>query len=191
MLGKISQVTSTLPPGTTTTTAPMAEIIMDYVENFREDLPAHVEPPIYPVVHLAYWHCRTLAILLSPNASPSELMWSTKELAELLSSNADIKAPLLNHFAQLVVLALATLSRTDKTRDGASHLAKDILVRPGGVWDAIRDKLGSQVRLSSGDGTNQSLQQLANLATAGGAEIEGADMPHIEPLLSLGYLDIM
>lgn len=190
VLGTIANVVTSLAPGSSTADASVAGIMTDYIENYREDLPATMDPTMYPLVHLGYWHCRLAIILLTPGATHSEILWPTKEVINLLSSNADMRSPLANHFGFLVAMALSTLSRMDESREEAVQLTKDILEKPGGVWDGIRDKLSEQMRPSSSSGDAGTLQHLADMATAhqgaGGGEEGVAGLPS----LAHGYLTV-
>ncbi|PNY28098.1 transcriptional regulatory protein [Tolypocladium capitatum] len=193
LLNRIAFVISTLQPGATTVEQSMASILGDYVENYREDLPPHVDAASYPQVHLAYWHCRLLVTLLTPGATAAETMWPTKELASLLSANEQLRSPLMNHFVALVVLSLGKLSRADRSRDEATQLIKEIVDRPAGDhWDGVRDKLAEQLRpTSSVEATaSQGLQHLADLATAHEGIVPGEGEVAFGPSLSSGYLDI-
>ncbi|KAK7428345.1 Glucose-responsive transcription factor [Neonectria magnoliae] len=193
LLNRVSHVISTLQPGSTTTEQPMAAILTDYIENYREDLPAHIEPASHPLVHLAYWHCKLLVSLLTPGATPAETLWPTKELTNLLFINTYLWSPLLNHFASLVAMSLTKLSKLDSSKEEATQLIKEILEKPGGVWDGIRDKLSEQVRPSSSVETaaaSQGLQHLADLATAHEGITTGGDDIAFGPSLASGYLDV-
>lgn len=187
ILSKVSQVVVSLPSGSTTAADPVVTgVLADYVENFREDLPAGMSPQSHPLVFLGFWHCRLLVMLLAPEADEREVMQPTKELMDLLSANSDMRSPLTNHFGFLVAMALSRLSRAERTRDEAAQLMKDVLDRPGVVWDGIRDKLSSeQTRPTSSSAEVANLQHLADLATAhqGLATDSSA-----EPSLTHGYL---
>lgn len=142
-----------------------ARLLNDYIDDFRQGLPVHIEPATHPLVHLAYWHCKLTITLLAPAEHLSTVFWPLRELINLLSLNADIRSPLSNHFGSLVALVLGKLCKIDAARDEALQLNRDLLEKPGAVWDSIRDKLLDQARpTSSGDAG--SLQHLADLATA-------------------------
>lgn len=192
LLNRVSHVVSTLQPGSTTTEQPMAAILTDYIENYREDLPAHIEPASHPLVHLAYWHCKLLVSLLTPGATPAETMWPTKELVNLLFANTYLRSPLVNHFASLVAMSLAKLSKLESSREEATQLIKDIVEKPGDVWDGIRDKLSEQMRPTSSveAAASQGLQHLADLATAHEGIAPGGDDFAFGPSLASGYLDV-
>ncbi len=190
MLSKVSRVISALPTGATTADAPVAGVLNDYVENYREDLPATIEPVSHPLVHLGYWHCRLVITLLSPEAGHSEIMWSTKELINLLTANADMRNPLANHFGFLVSMALHRLAKYDSAREEAIQLTREILDKPGTVWDGIRDKLTEQMRPTSSSAAEDaaSLQHLADLATAHQGVAATGDDGVPGPSLAQGYL---
>ncbi|KAF7542627.1 hypothetical protein G7Z17_g11417 [Cylindrodendrum hubeiense] len=192
LLNRVSHVVSTLQPGSTTTEQPMAAILTDYIENYREDLPAHIEPASHPLVHLAYWHCKLLVALLTPGATPAETMWPTKELVNLLFAHTYLQSPLVNHFASLVAMSLAKLSKLESSREEATQLIKDIVEKPGDVWDGIRDKLSEQMRPTSSveAAASQGLQHLADLATAHEGIAPGGDEIAFGPSLASGYLDV-
>lgn len=174
----------------------MATILADYIEDYREDLPAHMEPASYPLVHFAYWHCKILVSLLTPGARPAEILWPTKEQINLLFANPHIRSPLVNHFASLVSMSLTKLNKLDSSRDEATEIIKEVLDKPpGSIWDAVKDKLSEQIRPpSSVEATaSQGLQHLADLATAHEGIGPGGDESHdiaFGPSLASGYLDI-
>ena len=170
----------------------MSSILADYIENYREDLPAYIDPTSYPLVHLAYWHCRLLVTLLTPGATPAETFWPTKELANLLSANCEMRSPLTNHFASLVALSLSKLSKIDGRREEVIQVIREVLEKGGVVWDTVGDRLAEHTRpTSAAEATaSQGLQHLADLATAH----EGANggQAGLEELTSLagGYLEV-
>lgn len=193
LLNRIAFVISTMQPGTSTAEPAMAAILVDYIENYREDLPGHIEAVSYPLVHLAYWHCKLLVTLLTPGATPTETLWPTSELATLLLANAHLRSPFTNHFVSLVAMSLAKLAKMDSSREGATRLMKEILEKPtGGHWDTVREKLTEQLRpTSSVEATaSQGLQHLADLATAHEGIAPGSDDITFGHTLASGYLDV-
>lgn len=168
----------------------MATILKGYIDNYREDLPAHIEPASHPLVHLAYWHCRLLLLLLTPGAIPAEISWPTKELINLLDANNHLRSPLVNHFASLVTMSLARLVKLDKSREEATQLSKDILDKPSGVWDSAREKLTELLQPASSAevAASQGLQHLADLATAHEGIAPESDDIAYGPSLAFGYL---
>jgi hypothetical protein len=153
---------------------PVAGLLNDVVQDFRDDLSSHIDPVGFPMVHLAYWHCRTLVYLVSPSSLPTQIQWSTKELVSLLAINAELRAPLTNHFAALAALALSRLARLEaKNSDIAEEavgLVKSITDRPGTVWDGVRGRLTQLTRPKTAveAAATQGLEHLAT--TTGSAE---------------------
>ncbi|KAK1251765.1 hypothetical protein MKX07_007244 [Trichoderma sp. CBMAI-0711] len=193
LLNRTAFVISTLQPGSSTAEPAMAAILADYIENYREDLPGHIEAASYPLVHLAYWHCKLLVTLLTPGATPTETLWPTSELATLMLANAHLRSPFTNHFVSLVTMSLSKLAKMDSSREGAVRLMKEILEKPsGGHWDSVREKLTEQLRpTSSVEATaSQGLQHLADLATAHEGIAPGSDDITFGPTLASGYLDV-
>ncbi len=190
LLNRLSFVISNLQPGTSTTEAPMAAILNDYMENYREDLPAHMDAAAFPLIHLAYWHCKLLVTLLTPGSTPTEMLWPTKELADLLIATPHLRSPLINHFVSLATMSLATLAASDKTREDAVHLARVAVEQEAGShWDGVRDKLAELLlrpSSSSAAEASQGLQHLADLATAHVPDGELAGIPS----LATGYLEM-
>ncbi|KAG8423896.1 Glucose-responsive transcription factor [Metarhizium acridum] len=170
LLNRISFVISTLQAGSYTADASMAAILTDYIENYREDLPAHIDAAAYPMIHLAYWHCRLLVTMLTPGATPKEIIWPTKELAHLV------------------------LARTEATRDEAVEIIREITEKPsGGHWDGVKDKLADGLRPASSSAAetaaSQGLQHLADLATAHEGLAAGEEVP-FGAALATGYLEV-
>jgi hypothetical protein len=192
LLNRISYVTTTLHAGASTAEPVMAGILSDYIENWREDLPGHIEAASYPLVHMAYWHCRLMVYHLTPGAPPAQILWPTKELSNLLSINSQLRSPLINHFVSLVALSLGRLSKLEDSREEASKVIKDLLEKPAGLWDSVRDRLSDLLRpVSSVEATaSQGLQHLADLATAHEGIPPGEEDISFGPSLSSGYLDL-
>jgi hypothetical protein len=192
LLARTSFVLSTMDAGASTAHPVMAGILDDYIENYREDLPGHIEPASYPLVHLAYWHCRLLVSHLKPSAPPSETLWSTNELVSLLSANSQLRSPLINHFVSLVALSFTKLSKLESSREEAGKLIKEILDKPAGLWDSVREKLADLLRpASTAEATaSQGLQHLADLATAHEGIAPGGEEISFGPSLASGYLEV-
>ncbi|OAA50617.1 C6 finger domain-containing protein [Metarhizium rileyi] len=194
LLNRISFVISTLQTGSYTADASMAAILTDYIENYREDLPAHIDAAAYPMIHLAYWHCRLLITMVTPGVAPKEILWPTKELAHLLSVTPELKGPLTSHFVSLATMSLSKLARTEATRDEAVEIIKGITEKPsGGHWDDVKDKLADRLRPASSSAadaaTSQGLQHLADLATAHECLTAGGEVP-FGAALTTGYLEV-
>ncbi|KID92817.1 C6 finger domain-containing protein [Metarhizium guizhouense ARSEF 977] len=194
LLNRISFVISTLQAGLYTADASMAAILTDYIENYREDLPAHIDAAAYPMIHLAYWHCRLLVTMLTPGATPKEIIWPTKELAHLLSVTPELKGPLFSHFVSLATMSLSKLARTEATREEAAEIIKEITEKPsGGHWDGVKDKLADGLRPASSSAAeaaaSQGLQHLADLATASECLAAGEEVP-FGAALTTGYLEV-
>ncbi|OTA88266.1 hypothetical protein M434DRAFT_15087 [Hypoxylon sp. CO27-5] len=140
------------------------------IELFREILPESITPTTHPILHLVYWHCRLLAYLFQTNAKSTDILWPCKETVSLLLTNTQLLSPLNHHFFCLTSLSLIELTKTDKAREEATTLLKDLLeanLAPS-TWDAvIRDRIAEHLRPSTAQAAaNQSLQHLADLATA-------------------------
>ncbi|KAF9769333.1 hypothetical protein IL306_013264 [Fusarium sp. DS 682] len=192
LLNRLWHAILSLQPGMSTAEEPIAHILGDYVENYREDLPAHILPTSHPVVHLAYWHCKLMVVLLTPGATPTETSWPTKEVINLLFANEHLRSPLVNHFVSLVAMSLAKLVKIDKSREEATQLIKDIVEKPNEMWNGVRDKLAEFLRPTSSMevAASQGLQHLADLATAHEGIAPGGDDISFGPSLASGYLDM-
>lgn len=146
------------------------------VEMFRETFPSSITPALDPVLHMAYWHLRLLAYLLQPSALSSDVMWATRSSVELLNENATMLSPLSHHFTTLTALSLLELTKVEKARLEATRLLRELLDSPipASAWRAaVRDRIAAHIRPSTSSGaangeTSQSLQHLADLATATG-----------------------
>ncbi|KAI1806292.1 hypothetical protein F4811DRAFT_157435 [Daldinia bambusicola] len=140
------------------------------MELFREILPQSITPSSHPVLHMVYWHCRLLAYLFQTNAKSSDILWPCKETVGLLLTNTQLLTPLNHHFFCLSALSLLELVKVEKTHDEATSLLRQLLdsnLAPS-TWDAvIRDRISEHIRPSTAQAAaNQSLQHLADLATA-------------------------
>jgi hypothetical protein len=189
-MNRVAEVVSMLQPGASTTDAMNAKYLNDYLQDYREDILPQVEPTSYPLVHLGYWHCRLLVMLLTPEATQTEILWPTKELINLLSVNADMRNPLANHFGFLICMALSKLSKLDRSHEEAVQLTKEILEKQGIVWDSIKDKVTEQMRPTSSSGDAASLQHLADLATAHQGVAATGDDNAPGPSLAQGYMPV-
>lgn len=111
----------------------MSSILSSSLELWREHLPEHITEESYPLVHLSYWHCRLLINFLTPDRpSPEEQdALPTQKYVHLMAANADLRAPLTNHFAYLAALALSRLLRCKTTAERAAGMVKDLLDSPG------------------------------------------------------------
>lgn len=190
-----------------------------WVEDFREDLPAHIEAGSYPVVHLVYWHCRLLAYLLNPSAQSTDALWPSQELVNLLVSHSQLITPMHHHFTVLAILTLVELTKVDKTKEDATRLLGEFSDSslPASVFDGlVRDKIADHLRpptsataaLASSAmevAASQGLQHLADLATLSSAAVgKQDDAPAYRtalnyqdmgfdprPLLLVGYLNVV
>ncbi|KAF3801699.1 Glucose transport transcription regulator RGT1 [Colletotrichum gloeosporioides] len=191
-----------------------------WVEDFREDLPPHIEAGTYPVVHLVYWHCRLLAYLLNPSAKSADALWPCQETISLLLGQPQLVTPLHHHFTVLAVLILVELAKGDKTKEEATRLLGDFRDSslPTSVFDGlVRDKIADHLRPSTTASTtaasvpsametaaSQGLQHLADLATLSSAAVERTEDPPAyrtapnyedmgfdpRPVLLTGYLNV-
>lgn len=200
LLNRISFVISNLPAGVATADVPMAAILTDYVENYREDLPAHMDAAAFPLIHLAYWHVKLLVTLLTPGSTATETLWPTKEVTQLLLATPHLRSPLVNHYVSLAAMSITTLARSERTRDEALALARDVVDGGGDHWAGVRDRLAEVLRpTSSSDAAAAShgLQHLADLATAHEGIAEGeaaaaavAAAAAAAASLATGYLEV-
>ncbi|KAL2873276.1 Glucose-responsive transcription factor [Colletotrichum sp. CLE4] len=215
-----SMITNFQEPLNSTFADRMVGSFMDaWVEDFREDLPAHIEPDTYPVVHLVYWHCRLLAYLLNPSAKSTDVLWPSQELINLLIGHSQLITPLHHHFTVLAVLTLVELAKVDKTKEEATRLLGEFRDSslPASVFDGlVRDKIADHLRPSTNTAAapppsameaaaSQGLQHLADLATLSSAAVEKTEeapayrtAPGYEdmgfdprPLLLVGYLNVV
>lgn len=182
------------------------------IELFREVLPANITHSTHPILILVYWHSRLLAYLFQTNALSEDVIWACKETVGLLLNNTVLLSPLNHHFFCLTTLSLLELARLDKTREEVMPLLKDLLERnlAPSTWDGIiRDRITERLRPSTAQSTaDQTLQHLAELATASGAEAvkpENDTEPVVartsttygdlgfdpRPILQTGYLNVL
>ncbi|TDZ28327.1 putative transcriptional regulatory protein [Colletotrichum trifolii] len=125
-----------------------------WIEDFREDIPSHIDPGSHPLIHLVYWHCRLLAYLLNPAAKSTDALWPCRELMALLIRHTQLITPLQHHFVVLVVLTLVELSKIEKTKDGAQRLLSEFKDSslPASVFDGmVRDKIADHLRPLTGN----------------------------------------
>jgi len=173
----------------------------------------------YPIVHLAYEHCRLLAYLLQPSAKTSDIMWPARESAKLLIANMHLTSPFHHHFLVLTSLGLGELCKIEKTQEEAEELLKELSdpSMPETAWDGlVRAKVAemrptstapeqvpgqTQPQTSVAAAASQGLQHLADLATAsvtGNEESTPRTAPEYQdmgfdprPMLAEGYLSFV
>lgn len=142
------------------------------MELWRGDFPTNIPPNIEPILHLAYWHCRLLAFLFMPSALITDVTWAVKESVRLLTAHHQMISPLNHHFTSLAAICLMEMAKVDASRDEAVQLLNELLeanIAPSSWDDVIRAKIRSMLCPSSAEATaSQSLQHLADLATAAG-----------------------
>ncbi|KAI0413152.1 hypothetical protein F5X98DRAFT_297466 [Xylaria grammica] len=182
------------------------------IELFREVLPANITPSTHPILNLVYWHSRLLSYLFQTNARSKDVVWACKESVGLLLNNTALLSPLNHHFFCLTTLSLLELARLEKTKEEATTLLKDLLERnlAPSTWDGIiRDRITERLQSSTAQSTaDQTLQHLAELATASGADVskpENGSEPTIlrtsttyahlgfdpRSILHMGYLNVL
>lgn len=151
----------------------LAPFLNDYIENFREDLPDHVDPLTYPVVHLTYWHCRLVAYLLDESAGPLDVIWPCREMVSLLAVVPQLSSPFQHHFRALAMLALAELSRIDKTREEASQLMAALrhLPVPINSWNDLVGDRFMDILAQAGNGKIHP-EQMAEVAASSSSAVE-------------------
>ncbi|KAI3330291.1 hypothetical protein F4824DRAFT_348111 [Ustulina deusta] len=182
------------------------------VELFREVLPPNITPSTHPILNLVYWHSRLLSYLFQTNARSKDVIWACKESVGLLLNNTALLSPLNHHFFSLTTLSLLELARSEKTREEVTPLLKDLLERnlAPSTWDGIiRDRITERLRPSTAQSAaDQTLQHLAEMATASGADAakpENGTEPATlrtsttyadlgfdpRPILHVGYLNVL
>jgi hypothetical protein len=191
ILARASAIISNTPvplASTTVSDRMMGSFFDSWIEDFREDLPAHVDPISYPILHLTYWHSRLLAYLMNPSSKSTDLAWAAKESVNLLLEHAHVTSPLNHHFSSLTALCLFELVKIERTREEANGLLNELYgtVFAPSSWDsAIRESIADNIRPSTSTAqatssveatASQGLQHLADLAvTAHGLPLAVAD----------------
>lgn len=161
------------------------------MEMWRAHFPGDIPPTVEPVLHLAYWHCRLLAFMFMPSALITDVTWAVKESVRLLTSHAQMISPLNHHFTSLTTLCLIEMSKAEKSSEEATQLLSNLLgatIAPSAWDEAIRAKIRDALRpRTSSDAAataSQSLQHLADLATA--ADIGGDTNNNAVPVPAVG-----
>lgn len=158
------------------------------MEMWRAHFPTNIPPNIEPILHLAYWHCRMLAFLFMPSALIADVTWAVKESVRLLTAHHQMISPLNHHFTSLATICLMEMAKIDASRDEAVRLLNELLeanIAPSSWDDVIRAKIRSALRLptnSTAEATaSQSLQHLADLATAAETPATGSNNSVVGP----------
>lgn len=158
------------------------------MEMWRAHFPTNIPPNIEPILHLAYWHCRMLAFLFMPSALITDVTWAVKESVRLLTAHHQMISPLNHHFTSLAAICLMEMAKVDTSRDEAVQLLNELLeanIAPSSWDDVIRAKIRSALRPptnSTAEATaSQSLQHLADLATAAETPAAGSNNGVVGP----------
>lgn len=162
------------------------------MEMWRVQFPSDIHPSVEPVLHLTYWHCRLLAFLFMPSSLITDVKWAVRESVRLLTTHTQMLSPLNHHFTALTTLCLIEMSKAKDSREEASQLLSNLEeanIAPSTWDDAIRAKIRDALRprpsSSSEAAASQSLQHLADLATAtndGMALAPAAEMAAVEQI---------
>lgn len=180
-MGHWTPASVTAPPHSTPGAGARASAIFHLnMEMWRTHFPSDIPPNVEPVLHLSYWHCRLLAFLFMPSALITDVTWAVRESVRLLTSHPQMISPLNHHFTALTTLCLIEMTKAEKSREEATQLLSNLLdanIAPS-AWDEsirakIRDALRSSASGSAEATASQSLQHLADLATATTTEIQG------------------
>ncbi|KAI6711501.1 hypothetical protein JHW43_005985 [Diplocarpon mali] len=187
ILGHISAVMlvpSDIPPFSVASGPLYGTLLRGELERFRETLPVSFFPPSNaPIVHICYWHLRILVDLTLHDAEPSDLLTSASRIVLQLANNKGLVAPLTYQSTTLAALALLDLTEYDSTREEADRNLQPLIERSiaPSSWDAaVQDlitsrmqsppsalaNLASSVESKHASVASQSLQRLADLATA-------------------------
>ncbi|PSR97411.1 hypothetical protein BD289DRAFT_101064 [Coniella lustricola] len=181
IMGHWTPASVTAPPHSTPGAGARASAIFHLnMEMWRTHFPSDIPPNVEPVLHLSYWHCRLLAFLFMPSALITDVTWAVRESVRLLTSHPQMISPLNHHFTALTTLCLIEMTKAEKSREEATQLLSNLLdanIAPS-AWDEsirakIRDALRSSMNGSVEATASQSLQHLADLATATTNELLG------------------
>lgn len=148
-----------------------------FMELYAAQIPLELTAQSHPLAFLAYWHCRTLAYLLSPSVSYRSVLRTTGETVSLLLANPQLVTPLTHHFSTLAVWCLLELAKHDQSREAASQHINEMIksnIAPSSWDEEIRNKMVDSTVPAHGSveaTASQSLQHLADLATAETADL--------------------
>lgn len=175
---------SELPPLSSNPIPVIGVLLRGQLERLRESLPPHFFPPTEaPVFHICYWLMRILVELASDESSPTAMVDVALHLVTQLNVHSKVFSPLIHYCLALAALTLIELLEYENTRDDAENALKSLLSRQvHSSWDAaVRELITNRLQrpssvslgMSSSTVASQSLQRLADLATATG---EGRDV---------------
>ncbi|KAK8111456.1 uncharacterized protein PG998_007913 [Apiospora kogelbergensis] len=139
-----------------------------------------------------------LAYLFQTTAKSSDILWPCKESVALLTANAQLITPLNYHFFSLTTLTLLELKKVETVREEATEYLKELHncnLAPS-TWDeTIRARIAEHIETTPPQSTSmeatasQSLQHLADLATATELDAIKTDKDVPEPPVSLRTSD--
>lgn len=216
ILGPASTICSNLqdPPAfPTPNEQELFNVLHTWLEEDREELPPHVTPGGFPLVHLAYWHSRLLVDLLDAETTSAALLTTCKRAVALLVSNPGVPTPFNHHLTILTTLSLLELTAVEPRKEDATSLLNDLRALPiaPSSWNpAAKATAEEKLALLEGGSVQRtaraSLQRLADAATARSGEWEGdgeernlewSGGPYADlgfnpaPILRLGYVSLM
>ena len=168
-----------------------ATLLRGELDRYREGLPlSFLDPQNAPLIHLIYSYLQIQLQAILPEFEPSDVLRPAAQVVTELIANWTLQSPLIQHAATLAAATLIELRSYSETRSEAERNLKTLLETRtmGSAWDqSIKDMImknqrsdlygGSSKAAESALTASQSLQHLAELATASTAEAEGSDQP--------------
>ncbi|KUJ23072.1 uncharacterized protein LY89DRAFT_166528 [Mollisia scopiformis] len=171
-------------------------ILRGELERLRESFSGSLFPPTQaPVLHICFWHMRILIELTLEESTPTAMADAVLNLVTQLNRHVGVFSPLIHYCLALAALTLIELLEYEETRNDAELALKSLLNTRVAYssWDTpVREMITNRLQRPSSASlgmsssaaesskhaavASQSLQRLADLATAtGGREVGGGE----------------
>lgn len=166
------------------------------LERCREALPENfINPHNAPLIHLVFHYIQIQLQLMLPEYEPKEILVPAAQIVAVLSQYSNYYFPITQHATALATEVLIDLRKFGEARSEAEHnlsVLRDGHIMPSPINSTIKEMIINNQRSDLyGDDSkvvksqhvltaSQTLQQLAELATATTIENEGGDL-HSQP----------
>ncbi|KAK1759737.1 hypothetical protein QBC47DRAFT_115148 [Echria macrotheca] len=156
------------------------KLVSGLLNGVRLSLPDNFDEEQHPLLHLVYWYTALLVHLISPKADLPVIPEECEQIFRILARKPPPQSPITYDISVLAAAILTKLTGQEEAHDDVSKIMGNFLADPDTtatpVWNGLMGAaraLTANVNGQSADGGGvQNLQQLADVATGGGAQAE-------------------